>query len=180
MSGERIWTVGHSNRSSEELLALLREPDIELLVDVRARPHSTRHPQFDEAELRETLSEAGITYHWAGRHLGGFRKAAPDSPHAALPEAFRGYADYMQTDAFRRAIAQLRNLARRGRTALLCAEREPLECHRSLIADYLLLEGVEVVHLIAPGQLREHQLRAEARRESATLVYDRHVQQRLW
>ncbi|RMG29140.1 MAG: DUF488 domain-containing protein [Gammaproteobacteria bacterium] len=173
---ERIWTVGHSNRSSEALIELLREPDIELLVDVRARPHSARHPHFDEAVLRETLSEAGITYHWAGRHLGGFRQARPDTPHVALPEGFRGYADHMETEVFRRAIAQLRNLARQGRTVLMCAEREPLECHRSLIADYLLLEGVEVLHLIAPGEVREHQLRVEARRESASLVYDRHLQ----
>jgi len=177
---EVIWTVGHSNRSAEDFIALLREPDIELLVDVRARPRSSRFPHFDESALREILSDAGITYHWAGRHLGGFRAPAPDSPHVALPEGFRGYADHMQTEAFRRAIAQLRNLARRGRTAIMCAEREPLECHRSLIADYLLLEGVEVLHLVAPGETRAHQLRAEARRESAALIYDRRLQASLF
>ncbi len=177
---ETIWTIGHSNRDIEEFVALLREPDIELLVDVRARPRSARFPHFDEEALRETLSDAGITYHWAGRHLGGFRAPSPESPHIALPEGFRGYADHMQTEVFWRAIAQLRNLARRGRTAIMCAEREPLECHRSLIADYLLLEGVQVLHLIAPGEVREHQLRVEARRESATLVYDRQVQASLF
>lgn len=169
-----LYTVGHSNRSLADLLAVLRAAGVATLVDVRQHPQSQRHPQFDADSLRDALAAAGIVYHWAGRQLGGHRDPQPGSVHRALrEEGLRAYADYMDTDAFKRGITQLLGLASRAPTAILCAERDPLHCHRSLIADYLTLQGVEVVHLLEPGQSRTHQLRPEARRESQQLIYDR-------
>lgn len=171
-----LYTLGHSNRSLDDFIALLAVAGIRTLVDVRAQPQSARHPHFGQDSLRDALGGAGIEYHWAGRQLGGHRPARADSPHTALKEdGLRGYADYMDGDAFKKAAVQLIGLARRAPCAILCAERDPLHCHRSLIADYLTLQGVEVRHLIEPGETRAHQLRPEARRESQQLVYDRHT-----
>jgi uncharacterized protein (DUF488 family) len=171
-----ILTVGHSNRTLIELIDLLRSAGIHTLVDVRAYPQSRRHPQFSSDSLRSAVEDAGMIYHWAGRRLGGKRFPRPDSPHLALAEdSLRGYADYMQTDAFQKAAAQLTALAGRTPTAILCAERSPENCHRSLISDYLTLQGVRVVHLITPSETGEHQLSPLIRRESARLVYDRNA-----
>jgi len=168
-----VYTVGHGDRSLDELVALLRDSGIDTLVDVRSHPHSRRFPQFDEASLRTALEAAGIAYDWAGQELGGLREAAGDSPHEALPEGLRGFADLMAKPAFEHAMSRLVELAGKGRLALMCAERDPLRCHRSLIADWLLVAGYPVVHLIEPGVQQPHQLRPEARREAAGLVYDR-------
>jgi uncharacterized protein (DUF488 family) len=125
--------------------------------------------------LREGMDELGIVYHWAGRQLGGRRSARPGSRHGALDEGLRGYADYMETDRFHKSAVQLVNLGARSPTVMLCAERSPERCHRRLIADYLTLQGVEVIHLIERDDARVHSLSSEARRESAQLIYDRHV-----
>jgi uncharacterized protein (DUF488 family) len=174
-----LYTVGHSNRQIDELLAMLTDAGVVTLVDVRAEPRSRRHPQFNEDTLRTACSAINIVYHWAGRHLGGKRLSRPDSPHVTLDEGRRGFADHMGTEVFKKAAAQLANMAGRGPTAILCAERDPEHCHRALIADYLLLQGARVVHLIAPGEHRDHLLSPQARRESATLIYDRHATARL-
>ncbi len=170
-----VYTVGHSNRDPDAFVALLTSQAIAALVDVRAQPHSSRFPHFSSDSLRKTLDEAGIVYHWAGRQLGGRREARPGSRHTALETGLRGYADYMETDPFRRAAAQLLNMAAKAPTAILCAERLPEQCHRRLIADYLALQGARVIHLIDPHENREHLLSVEARRESARLVYDRNT-----
>jgi uncharacterized protein (DUF488 family) len=170
-----LFTVGHSNRTLDDLIALLREAGIATLVDVRAQPRSARNPQFDEDSLRAACTQAGIAYHWAGRHLGGLRAAHAHSPHIALDEGRRGFADHMSTEPFKKAAAQLASLAARGTTAMLCAERDPGHCHRALIADYLTLQGLCVMHLLAPGERREHLLSPQARRESSELIYDRQV-----
>jgi len=175
-----LFTVGHSNCSLQELIDLLTEAGVTTLVDVRAQPHSSRHPQFEGEVLRGAAEDAGMVYHWAGRQLGGRRQAVAGSPHVALAEdGLRGYADYMDTESFRKAAAQLIQLAGRAPTAVLCAERLPEHCHRSLLADYLTLQGVKVVHLAAPADFREHQLSPTLRRDSATLIYDRNVSGRL-
>jgi len=169
-----LYSVGHSNRPVAELVALLQAAGVTTLVDVRAQPASTRHPQFSMDALRAALEPEGIIYHWAGRQLGGFRQPKPGSPHIALEsDGFRGYADHMDTDTFQRGVSQLVNLGMKSPTAFLCAEKLPEQCHRSLIADYLALQGVTVVHLIGPGEQREHQLNPSARTESGKLVYDR-------
>lgn len=176
MSPDRLYTLGHSNREAAAFVDLLATAEIRTLVDIRAQPQSERYPHFGEECLREALASAGIQYHWAGRHLGGRRTARKDSPHTALSaDGLRGYADHMDGEPFRKAAVQLLVLARRAPTAVLCAERDPLQCHRSLLADYLTLQGVEVLHLIDTGETRLHQLRPEARRESQQLVYDRHT-----
>jgi uncharacterized protein (DUF488 family) len=169
-----LYTIGHSNRSLNELLAILAEFGIRCLVDVRTQPASTRHPQFNEASLRAALTDQGLHYHWAGRQLGGFRAPQPNSQHVALaPDQFRGFADYMESAAFAKAAMQLIHLAQTSATAILCAEKLPEHCHRSLIADYLTLKGVEVVHLLDRGDARAHLRHPAVRTESGQLVYDR-------
>ena len=170
-----IYTVGHSSRAVAELVELLEKHATKAVVDVRAQPHSSRYPQFSADSLRHTLDIAGIVYHWAGRQLGGQRASRADSQHSALEAELRGYADYMETDSFRRAASQLITMASEAPTTILCAERLPEHCHRRLIADYLVLQGLRVIHLIDPGEVCEHVLSAEARRESAQLVYDRNA-----
>jgi len=174
MSAGTLYTLGHGNRSLEAFIRLLSGQAIQTLVDVRAQPHSSRFPHFSMSALREAMEELEIEYHWAGRQLGGRRSARPDSQHQALDEGLRGYADYMETDFFQKSATQLVNLAARSPTAILCAESSPQRCHRRLIADYLVLRGMEIIHLIALDDARAHQLSPEARRESAQLIYDRH------
>ena len=159
----------------EEVGQLLTGQAIQTLVDVRAQPHSSRFPHFSSKALRKAMEELEIVYHWAGRQLGGHRATRPDSPHRSLDEGLRGYADYMETEYFEKSATQLLNLAALSPTAVLCAERAPERCHRRLIADYLVLRGIEVVHLVALDDARIHQLSREARRESAQLIYDRHL-----
>jgi uncharacterized protein (DUF488 family) len=148
-----IYTIGHSTRSAEELVALLREAGVELLADIRTVPRSRFNPQFNTDVLRQTLAEAGIGY----RHmpaLGGLRhrpKGAPPSPNGMWrSEAFQAYADYALTPPFRAALDELRALARERPTAIMCAEAVWWQCHRRIVADYLLALGDEVRHIMAP------------------------------
>ncbi len=140
----RIFTVGHSDRKAGELLGLLQAVAVDCVVDIRSHPVSTRHPQFSQPALREFLDQQGIRYHWAGRQLGGRQEQFPE------------FADYMQTGQFKVSAMQLVNLAGKNTLCLLCAERQPARCHRSLIADFLLLQGVQVVHLIEKGISQQH------------------------
>jgi uncharacterized protein (DUF488 family) len=142
-----IYTVGHSTRSAEDLLALLRQAEVELVADVRAFPNSRRHPQFNRAALAEWLPEAGIGYvHMPG--LGGRRKPTADSPNGGWREAaFRGYADYMGSEEFRGVLSELEDEAHERPTAVMCAEAVWWRCHRRLIADALTARGWRVEHL---------------------------------
>ncbi len=170
-----LYTIGHSHRTADELIGLLRARGIQTVVDIRSSPQSARYPQFGQDNLRHSLDAAQMVYHWAGRQLGGLRSTASNSIHHALDTGLQGFAQYMQTPEFARAAAQLQRLATQATTAMLCAEKLPEHCHRSLIADFLLLAGMEVMHIIDADTTVSHQLRPEARRESATLVYDRVV-----
>lgn len=174
-----IYTVGHGNRTLTELLALLQEAGVDTLVDVRARPSSRRHPHFAAQSLRAALEQDGSSYRWAGGGLGGLRHPRPRSPHTDLPDALRGYADYMQTKVFRQAATQLVRWGTQTRLAILCAERSPQHCHRSLIADYLTLQRVTVVHLVESGVSYKHELSPLLRCEGEGLIYDRHCQRTL-
>jgi uncharacterized protein (DUF488 family) len=174
-----LYTAGHGSRSADELVALLRQVGIETLVDVRANPSSRRHPQFESEALRASLEAAAIVYHWAGRQLGGLRPVDPASRHLALPTALRGYADHLETPEFRRAADRLVHLAGKSCTVILCAERLPEHCHRSLVADYLTVQGARVVHLIDPGVQTAHRVNARLHVEAGTLIYDRGSQQGL-
>jgi len=171
----RLFSIGHSNRNIPQLVEILTAADIQVVVDIRATPGSKRHPQYNQQDLRASLEESGFIYHWAGRQLGGRRHPKSDSPHHALKvDAMRGFADHMESDSFERASIQLVNLAMKANTAMLCAERLPENCHRSLISDYLVLKGLSVLHLLDGEDIREHQLSPHARVESAALVYDRY------
>lgn len=169
-----IYTIGHGNRSSSEFRNLLREADVRDLIDVRAHPGSRRHPQFSRSTLDVDLSTSGIHYIWAGEALGGRRRPRADSRHVAWRnDSFRAYADHMESPQFVAAIEELMQLAEKERPAIMCAERLPWQCHRYLISDFLVMRGLEVMHLIAPGSARPHVLNPIARVEGGTLVYDR-------
>ncbi len=149
-----IHTIGHSTRAQGELIGLLTEAGVELLIDVRSYPRSRRNPQFDAEVLAAALGEAGIGYAHL-KALGGRRgsqKGDAHSPNAAWREAgFRNYADYALTPAFRTGLADLRGLAQARPAAIMCAEGHWSQCHRRIIADYLLAAGAEVVHILGPG-----------------------------
>lgn len=151
-----IWTIGHSTRSIEEFIGLLKAHGIELVADVRSHPGSRTFPWFGRASLATALREAGIDYlHMP--ELGGRRRARPDSRNTAWRSAsFRGYADYMETPAFRAGLERLVGEARRRRTAFMCSEAVWWRCHRGLIADALKADGATVLHIEGEGPAREH------------------------
>lgn len=168
-----IYTLGHGNRTIEELVGLLEGPTIECLVDIRAYPASRRHPQFAREALDRSLADAGIRYVWEGGALGGRRRPGVNSPNAALKNrSFRAYADHMATETFQEGLTRLLEAGRSARTAILCAERLPWQCHRNLVADSLVARGTRVLHLIGPGKSLEHALSRLARSEGTRLVYD--------
>jgi uncharacterized protein (DUF488 family) len=169
----RIWTVGHSTRKIDIFLSLLQENGIKVVADVRMYPGSKRHPQFGREALTNSLNEAGIRYeHFP--ELGGRRKANPDSHNTAWRnEAFRGYADYMETEDFRKGVERLIDLAdQSGATAIMCAEAVWWHCHRSLISDYLKARGVEVIHILDRGKVEPHPFTSAARIVHGQLSYD--------
>jgi len=167
----QILTIGHSTRSQDEFLALLREQAIELLADIRRYPGSKRYPHFGSDAMAVWLPENGIRYvHMP--ELGGRRKPLPDSPNTAWRnEQFRAYADYMATDEFRTAIDTLVELSAGARTAVMCAEAVPWRCHRNLVSDELTRRGIDVVHIIGGGSSRPHVMNSHAVIKEEHLVY---------
>ena len=163
--GPRVFTAGHGTRTTEELAGILREAGVDILVDVRRFPGSRRHPHFAREALERTLPELGVRYEWRGEELGGRRSRAEASRHPAWRnDAFAGYADYMDTPEFRAALERLEDEARAGASpCVMCAETLWWRCHRRLIADALVLHGLEVVHLIQPGKSAPHPLNEAAR-----------------
>ncbi len=146
-----IHTVGHSTRSIDDFVALLKAHAIELLIDVRRWPASRRFPHFNREALGKALAAVGMEYLWHG-DLGGFRKPSPDSPNTAWKVgAFRAYADFMLTAEFARIIEQLEKIAGEKRIALMCAEAVPWRCHRQLLADAFLVRGWTVRHILDSG-----------------------------
>lgn len=166
-----ILTIGHGTRAAEELVALLRAHGVAQLVDVRTIPRSRRNPQFGRAVLAERLATASIAYvHMPG--LGGLRRARPDSRNLGWRNAsFRGYADHMETPEFARDLEALVDLARRGPTAIMCAETVPWRCHRSLIADALTARGIAVEHILTAGRAEPHVLTTFAAVEGTRVTY---------
>ena len=167
----RCFTVGHGTRSIEEFVSLLREHEITQLADIRTVPKSRHNPQFWGEALAESLEAAGICYlHLKG--LGGLRKSRPDSPNTGWRnDSFRGYADYMLTPEFEEALEELLGLLRLQPTAIMCAETVYWRCHRSLVADALLVRGIESFHLLSPGKAAPHTLTRFARAEGTRLIY---------
>jgi uncharacterized protein (DUF488 family) len=142
-----IWTIGHSTRPLDEFLNVLARYDVEAVADVRRFPGSRRNPQYSDTALAASLAANGVEYRWIPA-LGGRRTAKPDSANTSWRNAsFRGYADYMDSLEFAAGMDELRELAGRKRTAIMCAELLWWRCHRALISDLLCSEGVEVVHI---------------------------------
>lgn len=166
-----LYTIGHSTRALDDFIVLLQGHGIERLADIRTVPRSRRNPQFNQDTLPAALQRAGIGYaHIAG--LGGLRHARKDSVNTAWRNAsFRGYADYMQTPEFERALDELIALAAEAPTAIMCAEAVPWRCHRSLVADALTVRGIPVEHVIGLGRAQPHSLTPFAHVEGERIVY---------
>ncbi len=167
-----IFTVGHSNKPLADFLSLLRAHGIRRILDVRRFPGSRRWPHFGAARLAQGLGAEGIDYVGLSE-LGGRREPREESPHTSWRvAAFRGYADFMDTPEFASGLAEVERLASEEVSSLMCAEALPWRCHRSLIADALVVRGWEVRDAISEGEARVHRLPEFARVEGARLVYD--------
>ena len=169
---QTLWTVGHSTRPIEAFLEVLAAGEIELLADVRRYPGSRRFPQFNQEALTASLAEAGIEY----RHfveLGGRRsKRLPDSPNTAWRvKSFNAYADHAQSPEFLAALNELLEIAASKRTAIMCSEVLPQQCHRRIISDLVLARGWTVRHLLSPKRIEVHHFTAFARVEGAKVSY---------
>ena len=166
-----VYTVGPSVHSADVFVSLLTGHDIRHLADVRLIPASRRHPHFSREALVPLLAAQGISYqHFPG--LGGRRRARPDSINTAWRvEAFRGYADYMQTALFQESVEALLMLARTGATAVMCAEAKWWQCHRRLLADTLVVRGTPVLHILSAAAPKPHDLREFAQVDNGVVRY---------
>lgn len=166
-----VWTIGHSTRSIEEFLELLALHQIKLIADIRRFPASRKYPHFGADALRGSLGSVGISYvHFP--ELGGRRRPRPDSHNEEWRnQAFRGYADYMETSEFRSGIERLMKFSRAQRTALLCSEAVWWRCHRSLVSDYLKAHGFEVQHILSATKTETHPYTTAAQIEDGMLTY---------
>ena len=168
-----VYTIGHSTRSLDELVAALQAHGIETLVDIRAFPMSRRLPHFNRESLEKALPLVGIEYTWEPRLGGRRKKIREDSPNVALRnDSFRNYADYMLTEEFKTAIQDVIALAEKKKTAIMCAERVYFQCHRMLVSDWLTLNGHQVLHIDGTGPTREHNPLPEARIQNNDVLYD--------
>jgi uncharacterized protein (DUF488 family) len=185
----RIWTIGHSTRTIDEFISLLKENEINLLADVRAWPGSKRYPHFNKDALAESLNAHGIRYeHFPD--LGGKRKSKLDSHNTAWRNvSFRGYADYMETEQFQKGVECLLVFARSDglgsrrnerdggeavtpcAIAIMCAEAVWWRCHRSLIADYLKAREMEVLHILSASKVEPHPYTSAARIVNGEVSY---------
>jgi uncharacterized protein (DUF488 family) len=157
-SNAAIFTIGHSNHAIERFLDLLKRHAIKELADIRRFPGSRKHPHFNREGLQEALDGQGIRYCWI-EALGGRRKAAASGTSENLAwcnASFRNYADYMASEEFRQGVATLVQAASARRTAMMCAEGLWWQCHRRLVSDFLLAQGVRVQHIMPNGQLKPH------------------------
>ena len=151
-----VYTIGHSTHPIEEFIAMLQSFSIALVADIRNYPGSRRYPQFNKENLETSLKEKGIDYIHM-KDLGGRRKPKPDSVNTNWRhEAFRGYADYMQTDEFKNAMEELQALASKQTTAYMCSEAVWWSCHRALVSDYLKIRGWTVMHIMGVRKDQEH------------------------
>lgn len=167
----KIWTIGHSTRSSNEFVNVLRAHEIEAVLDVRRLPGSRRLPQFDASTLSRTLLENGIAYHWIPA-LGGRRRPSPDSPNRAWRNAsFRAYADHVAGEEFADGLFELLVVANAVRAAVMCAEILWWRCHRRIIADVLTSIGYRVDHLRDEGPAEPHRLMPPACLVGGALTY---------
>ena len=172
MSEIEVFTIGHSNHTIERFIGLLEQHKIHALVDIRRFPSSRRYPHFNRPNLAEALAEHGIEYHWL-ESLGGHRKVGlADSPNFAIrDESFRNYADHMFGDEFRQGADRLLEIAKNMRVVTMCAESSFHQCHRKLLGDFLLANGVRVQHILPSGDLQPHKLSDGAKVENGKVTY---------
>ena len=167
----KIWTIGHSKCSSQDLIQTLKRYGIDLVADVRRFPNSRNNPQFNQDELGRQLAAAGIGY----RHfpdLGGRRRPRPDSANTVWKNpSFKGYADYMETADFEFAIDRLLKTAAGQSVVVMCAEAVWWRCHRRLISDYLVALGIDVIHILSGTNSNRHALTRGAKVEEGRLSY---------
>ncbi len=168
-----IFTIGHSTHSIEYFLEMLQSFEIKAIVDIRRFPSSKKFPQFDQENLKTSLEKAGIQYiHLVD--LGGRRKADKDSKNTIWKnESFRGYADYMETQTFEKAIEQLEQIALKQATAYMCSEAVWWRCHRSMVSDYLKAKGWNVLHIMNIAKVQKHKYTAPARIVDEKVLYSK-------
>jgi uncharacterized protein (DUF488 family) len=170
-TGKIIYTIGHSTRPPDEFIKLLRHFEIKVLTDIRSYPGSRRYPHFNKEALHDLLKKHGIQYlHLPG--LGGRRKPSKDSENIAWKnDAFRGYADYMQSDIFKKEIIHLEEIALQSATAYMCSEAVWWRCHRALVSDYLKSRGWIVLHIMSETKAEEHPYTSAAKIINGKLDY---------
>jgi uncharacterized protein (DUF488 family) len=166
-----VHTIGHSTRSIQQFIRLLKAHGVRRVIDVRTIPRSRHNPQFERARLSAALHNHHLHYrHFPG--LGGLRRPRPDSLNTGWRNlSFRGYADYMQTREFEENLSRCIALAAREPAALMCAEAVPWRCHRSLIADALVVRGITVLEITSGARARPHELTRSAEASGTRLIY---------
>lgn len=166
-----VMTIGHSTRTLDEFIGLLQAHGVTRVVDVRTIPRSWHNPQFNKDSLPDSLKKVGLSYIHLPE-LGGLRHAKPDSINVGWRNAsFRGYADYMQTPEFEQGLEELIEMARQERVAIMCAEAVPWRCHRSLIADALLVRGIRAEDIMSLTRRTVHTLTPFAKVRGTTITY---------
>src|SRR6266487_6737105 len=166
-----IYTIGHSTRTIEQFIELLRAHGIEELVDVRTTPRSRHNPQFGTEELAASLQQEEIAYTHLGK-LGGLRHASKNSVNLGWQNtSFRGFADYMATSEFQAGLDELKALAEKKTIAIMCAEAVPWRCHRSLIADALAVQGWQVLHIQSRKTASPHEPTTFLKVQDGKLTY---------
>jgi uncharacterized protein (DUF488 family) len=170
-----LYSIGHGSRSIETFMDLIHEFRIKHLADVRSYPSSRRNPHFDRKNLELMLNKSAISYTWFP-DLGGFRRhgLGNTSPHVAIESpGFRNYADYMNKASFHAAANKLSQLVNLGSACFMCAETVPHRCHRSLLADYLFVQGFEVIHILDRRRTIVHELSPLATVMNNRIIYNR-------
>ena len=176
MQQKIIYTIGHSTRTLEEFISILKSFNIELLADIRSYPGSKRYPHFNKENLQKFLPEYQIMYQHI-IELGGRRKTLKDSKNTAWKnDSFRGYADYMDTTDFKEGVSKLEDIAAKYKSAYICSEDVWWRCHRSMVSDYLKWKGWKVLHIMAENRSEEHPFTAPAKIVEGELSYSKSQQ----
>ena len=166
-----VFTIGHSTRTIEESIEIMKTFGIKKVVDIRTIPKSRFNPQFNQDAIKESLKKAKIGYLHL-KKLGGLRHALKDSPNRGWRNAsFRGFADYMQTGEFSEGLEKLLEAAEKRATVIMCAEALPWRCHRSMVADALLVRGIPVTHIMTASSSRDHTLTPWAKVKGTAITY---------
>ena len=174
-----IWTIGHSTHPLNEFIDMLKSFQIDVLADIRSFPGSRKFPQFNKEALEISLPQNNIRYIHL-KNLGGRRKVSPESKNTVWRHvAFRGYADYMETDVFKEGIKELEKIAMKQRTVYMCSEAVWWRCHRSMVSDYLKVHGWKVMHIMAIGKKEEHPYTAPARIVNGELTYENELKENI-